>query len=149
MTEKKWATMVAVSMTLITTVIVIVSNYLVWPPEMAIEERLRYTFENSLGVLIPFVLSWLPYLFVRSAAVIGGVLASFGLMITLWLIDDTGGWLLIIYLFWAMGAFFAALYPAVAKPAFFVKSAKRAFMLSVVFTLVVGFIIGLLVSRLF
>ncbi|QIM63362.1 hypothetical protein A1D29_08730 [Pasteurellaceae bacterium Orientalotternb1] len=149
MTEKQWATMVAIVTTLMTTVLAVASNYSVWPDEMAVAERLRYTLENSLMVLSPFILSWLPYVFVRSAAVLGGVVASFGLMMTLWLVDDTGGWLLFIYLFWAIGAFFVALYPAFAKPPFFVKTAKRAFMLSVVFTLVGGFVVGLLVSRLF
>ncbi|WP_373767708.1 hypothetical protein [Glaesserella sp.] len=114
-----------------------------------------FALTNSLWFVIPFILAWIPYTAVSAAAVSGAAFTAFGLFVYFALyihsIDDPkgGGALWLIYLFWMVGSFIAALFPAMSCPVFFIKTAKRAFISACVFTLVAGFLMGFLVSNLF
>ncbi|HDR1021799.1 TPA: hypothetical protein QB352_001044 [Pasteurella multocida] len=117
-------------------------------------EIIEFALLNMGTLIIPFVLACLPYLFVRPAAVTGSTLSVLLIFAITAVISASttdpksaaATWA--IYIFWLLGSTIASLAIAVLKPKFFTASAMRSFLLSIVFALVVGFAIGLTISKL-
>lgn len=132
-----------------------VSSYVAnLPLNLSTRDALYFMGSNILTLTLPFVCAWIPYIFVRPAAVTGSALSALGLFIFFAVTSSSmsdpksvaATWM--IYFFWLMGASLAGIYPALFKPGFFTKTAMGAFLMSILFTLAVSFIIGLTVSKL-
>ncbi|HDX1192701.1 TPA: hypothetical protein RNY37_002314 [Pasteurella multocida] len=154
MTEKRLAQISVVLSTIIIMTYAFLSSYFLNKSlNLSSADLIYFALSNLLSLSLPFVCAWFPYLFVRPAAVTGSALSAFGLFlffaITSSTMDDPKGaaaiW--VIYFFWLIGAALAGVYPALFKPHFFTKTATRALVFSALFTVVVSFIIGFLISR--
>ncbi|MGC6406585.1 hypothetical protein ACNO7K_09160 [Bisgaard Taxon 45] len=154
MIEKRLAQITVVLSSIIIMIYALLSSYYLNKPlNLSYSDTLYFALSNLLSLTLPFICAWLPYLFVRPAAVTGSALSALGLFIffaiTSSTMDDPKGSAAIwgIYFFWLIGAALAGIYPALFKPSFFTKTAMRAFLLSGFFTLVVSFMLGLTISK--
>ncbi|MGC6377159.1 hypothetical protein ACNO7L_04985 [Bisgaard Taxon 45] len=154
MTEKRLAQITVVLSSIIIMTYALLSSYFLNKSlHLPYADVMYFALSNLLSLTLPFICAWLPYLFVRPAAVTGSALSALGLFIffaiTSTTMDDPKGAAAIwgIYFFWLIGATLAGIYPALFKPSFFTKTAMRAFLLSCLFTLLVSFMLGLTISK--
>ncbi|MGC7589191.1 hypothetical protein ACPWUF_01695 [Bisgaard Taxon 46] len=122
--------------------------------ELTTGKIIEFALLNMFTLIIPFVLACLPYLFVRPAAITGSTLSALLIFVIVAIMSysttDPKGAAAIwaIYIFWLLGATITSLIIAILKPKFVTASVMRAFLFSVLFTLVVSFAVGLTISKL-